>query len=384
MGRFSIICLLSLFITSISLHAETLVEYKFAGDTNDSSGFGLHGELIGDAAIQDGRLFLPGDVDNTMSIPLGEFSPFGGTTSWMLSFDFQTVDESGGALFSADGSAECEDDPCRELWPEHEEHGNQTGSLNVFIGEEGQVLTDFWYMGVVASEDIYNDDEVHSYLGIYDADTGEFTQIIDGEDEVFGEFIFEREAQFDRTLVADESNGDFGFEFNAFGFHGYIDNVVIDSSGTLPAPVGPTGDFDLSGVLDLADINMLLAEIANGTNSETFDLTGDAKVDDADLRNWVIDLKKTWIGDANLDGEFNSGDLVDSFQHAKFEKDEDATWEQGDWNGDRRFSSGDFVEAFTDGGFEMGMRTAAQTVPEPSGFTILLFGVFAMTSRRKR
>ena len=28
---------------------------------------------------------------------------------------------------------------------------------------------------------------------------------------------------------------------------------------------------------------------------------------------WVNDLKNTWIGDANLDLEFNSGDMVQVF-----------------------------------------------------------------------
>ena len=54
-------------------------------------------------------------------------------------------------------------------------------------------------------------------------------------------------------------------------------------------------------------------------------------------RMWVDDLKNTWIGDANLDGEFNSGDMVQVFVGGKYETGEDAGWEEGDWNGDMKF-----------------------------------------------
>jgi hypothetical protein len=37
-----------------------------------------------------------------------------------------------------------------------------------------------------------------------------------------------------------------------------------------------------------------------------FDVNGDAGVDQQDLHIWVKDLKSTWFGDANLDGEFNA------------------------------------------------------------------------------
>ena len=92
----------------------------------------------------------------------------------------------------------------------------------------------------------------------------------------------------------------------------------------------------------------------------------------SDISVWVRDLKQTWLGDANLDGEFNSTDLVVVFAAGLFELDQDATWEQGDWNGDLRFGSGDLVTAFVDGGYEQGTR-GAQAVPEPG--SLMLFGI---------
>jgi hypothetical protein len=146
---------------------------------------------------------------------------------------------------------------------------------------------------------------------------------------------------------------------------------------------GIRGDFDASGGLELADINLLSAEIVAGTNTASFNLNGDAVVDGDDLTVWVKDLKKTWFGDANLDGEFGSADLVAVFDVGKFEKNEAATWDQGDWNGDGFFGSGDLVRAFQDGGYELGPVVAA-TVPEPSTLVLLSFAGLALLRKRRR
>jgi hypothetical protein len=56
-----------------------------------------------------------------------------------------------------------------------------------------------------------------------------------------------------------------------------------------------------------------------------------------------------WAGDANIDGQFDSADLVLAFQHGKYETNAAAHWDQGDWNLDRRFNSTDLVSAFQTG-----------------------------------
>ncbi len=54
-------------------------------------------------------------------------------------------------------------------------------------------------------------------------------------------------------------------------------------------------------------------------------------------------------GDANLDGRFDSADLVRLFQIGEYEDAiaQNSTWADGDWNGDREFNSRDFVFAMT-------------------------------------
>ena len=125
-----------------------------------------------------------------------------------------------------------------------------------------------------------------------------------------------------------------------------------------------------------------------------FDLNGDGSVNHADHRVWVKDLAHTWYGDANLDGEFNSGDLIQVLSAGKYEAVEydrregviPATWSEGDWNADAEFNTTDLVTALADGGYEQGLRPpAAAAVPEPQACALLTIGlVVALSVRRTR
>ena len=98
----------------------------------------------------------------------------------------------------------------------------------------------------------------------------------------------------------------------------------------------------------------------------------------------MIEYAFSWIGDANVNGEFNSGDMVQVFVAGKYEKAEAAVWSQGDWNGDGFFNSGDMVAAFVDGGYEKGQRASVAAVPEPGGVLCLLLGVVLVSLRCRR
>ncbi|MCA9211800.1 MAG: trypsin-like serine protease [Planctomycetales bacterium] len=62
-------------------------------------------------------------------------------------------------------------------------------------------------------------------------------------------------------------------------------------------------------------------------------------------------------GDANLDGVFNSSDLVKLFQRGEFEDSiqGNSNWQDGDWDGDGDFTTRDLVLAFQYGSYEQTM-----------------------------
>ncbi|MCA9200758.1 MAG: hypothetical protein KDA87_24635, partial [Planctomycetales bacterium] len=164
------------------------------------------------------------------------------------------------------------------------------------------------------------------------------------------------------------------------------DVQVTDSLVRLMISGGLLGDFDGSGALDAADIDQLTGIALAGSNDAAFDLTSDGLVNAEDRTVWISQLRNTYLGDANLDGEFNSSDFVAVFTDGKFETGQPATWGQGDWNGDGIFGTSDFVAAFSDGGFEIGPKGAVSAVPEPHGVMALPLAVllaFGLLRRRQ-
>ncbi len=161
----------------------------------------------------------------------------------------------------------------------------------------------------------------------------------------------------------------------------------LDFYSTAPAV---RGDFNGNGEIDLEDIDLLTVASASGTNPEEYDLTGDGFVDQADVTEWAKakDIGYTWIGDANFDGQFNTGDFVQVLGIGKYElPGATAVWSEGDWNGDGVFGTGDLVAALSDGGYEIGPRTDVSAVPEPltlTQFSLGLLGLFALRQRAKR
>jgi hypothetical protein len=152
------------------------------------------------------------------------------------------------------------------------------------------------------------------------------------------------------------------------------------------AGVGVPGDFNGNGELDAGDIDELSADVRAMTNTPKYDLNQDTKVNDADRSLWVTDsqYKHTWFGDANLSGEFNSGDLVQVLASGTYEADVDAGWASGDFDGDGRTNSGDLVVALADGGYEIGPRPAVGAVPEPAGALLAVVGVLALGLAKRR
>ncbi|MCA9217145.1 MAG: PEP-CTERM sorting domain-containing protein [Planctomycetales bacterium] len=147
---------------------------------------------------------------------------------------------------------------------------------------------------------------------------------------------------------------------------------------------GLGGDYNGNGVLDAADIDLLATAVMENSDDLRFDANADGAVTGDDRQFWVTELANTWIGDSNMDGEFNSTDFVVVFGAGEYEDEltANSTWATGDWNGDKEFNSSDFVAAFSDGGYEKGPRPAP--VPEPSATILLLMACVMFVHRRAR
>ncbi len=147
----------------------------------------------------------------------------------------------------------------------------------------------------------------------------------------------------------------------------------------------PAGDFNHNGTLDVGDVDLLTQESAAKLNSNRFDLTGDGLVDQEDIIDWVKNRAHSWMGDADVDGEFNSADLVAVFTAGQYEDGIplNSVWSTGDWDGNGEFDSSDIVVAFSDGGYEQGPQPAANAVPEPASIVVLLVGLVVITIGRR-
>jgi hypothetical protein len=167
---------------------------------------------------------------------------------------------------------------------------------------------------------------------------------------------------------------------------------VVASAGmdnvTILGGVLDNSDFNDDGVVDVQDIDLLLVEVRLGMNPPRFDRTQDGLVNDQDILH-VVTLPEelnTYIGDANLDGEFNSSDLVTVLSAGQYEDalPVNSTWASGDWNGDGEFDTSDLVFALAEGGYEAGPRgaVAVAAVPEPASAMLLLLGTVIWLSRR--
>jgi hypothetical protein len=144
------------------------------------------------------------------------------------------------------------------------------------------------------------------------------------------------------------------------------------------------GDFNNSGALDMPDIDDLTGQSGSGTNPAAYDLNGDTLVDTADVTMWIKDLFNSWVGDADLNGEFNSGDLVQVLASGTYEADVPAVWSTGDFDGSGRTDSSDLVAALADGGYELGPRAGVAAVPEPAAMLLVLIGTALVVVRRRR
>ena len=143
------------------------------------------------------------------------------------------------------------------------------------------------------------------------------------------------------------------------------------------------GDFNDDRQLTAEDIDILSGAILANDNASRFDLNSDGVVDSSDREFWVQQLKATFLGDSDLNGQFDEQDIVAAFIQGEYLSAGAAGWAAGDWDGNLLFNEQDFVQAFIAGGYLQGPRVAV-AVPEPSTTMLLGLALLAMGGRFRR
>ncbi len=163
-------------------------------------------------------------------------------------------------------------------------------------------------------------------------------------------------------------SGDVRFYYQAFALQqgSPIATVTIR---VLPEETLP-GDFDGSDAVDVEDIDLLCEAIRFDDDSAIFDLNLDGFVNSRDWQMMLALILGTTAGDANLDGRFNSEDLVAVFLVNEYEDGVvgNSSWATGDWNCDGEFTSDDLIAALQAGSYvaeAVGLVTPT-TIPRPT------------------
>ncbi len=125
------------------------------------------------------------------------------------------------------------------------------------------------------------------------------------------------------------------------------------SPGTFLFTTTLIGDYNGDGRTDGQDLTVFASAYRVGSTDSKFDLNGDNTLNESDRDYMIRTLLRTDYGDANLDGQFNSGDLIQVFQFGQYEDGiaANSRWEEGDWNLDGEFDTGDLILAFQAGAY---------------------------------
>lgn len=132
------------------------------------------------------------------------------------------------------------------------------------------------------------------------------------------------------------------------------------------------GDHNQDGQFTDDDIDLMCLAVRSANDERQYDLNRDGNVDIKDYHKLIREVLKTGEGDANVDGIFNSEDLVQIFRAGEYDDElvGNSRWGTGDWTCDGEFDSGDLVAAFRTGTY---VAAAQPAISEISAAAVWIF-----------
>ena len=161
---------------------------------------------------------------------------------------------------------------------------------------------------------------------------------------------------------------------------------ITESFTTVRSPTNILGDLNYNGEFDAHDLKILTQNVAvapaepQGLFLRRLDLNRDRLVDASDVHFWITDLKSTYVGDTNLDGEVK----FDDFLTLSANFGQAGGWAEGDFNADEIVNFPDFLALSANFGSVAAGNASAAAVPEPTASGIALFGLLGLIGFRKR
>jgi len=140
--------------------------------------------------------------------------------------------------------------------------------------------------------------------------------------------------------------------------------------------IGLLGDFDFNDVLELSDINELVAAIAAGSTDPFYDVTGDSLINGDDLNHGIVDIFGTLPGDANLDHAVDRLD-IQLWDNHKFTST--VAWGNGNFDGNSVVDVRDF-NVWNEFKYSS-IPPPVVSLPEPSSGMLLGLSFLAMIGR---
>ena len=175
------------------------------------------------------------------------------------------------------------------------------------------------------------------------------------------------------------------FDLNYDGSIDERDERILLQNITATNPDFVDCDFDNDNGCGLSDINLLMAEIVNGTNNFDFDINFDGAVDLGDRDAWLARAGSENIGapylpgDANLDGAVVKEDL--NVVGVNWQSDK-IGWDEGNFDAVSGVGKGDLNVVGVN--WQRMSMSAAGAVPEPSALLLALASILGFAFVRRQ